>query len=109
MASAGSLLCLIPWGAGEHELHHRVGPTWKQGDRPEFLHISLSLAAGCCAWRARRVATPLTEAPISPRAVLQRSGSCEPSAAVAHSSWGMGALVWERGHEHRQHPRQWRT
>lgn len=51
-------LQLDPCFACEYELHPRLGPTWKQGHQLEFLHISLSWAAGCCAQRARQFVIP---------------------------------------------------
>lgn len=92
MAPAG-----FTWGAVEHELCLRAGPTWKPGDQPRV--PPYQSVTGC-----RMLGTEgMWHGPSQGRLLFcqgqfsREGSSCELSAANTPRSQGMGALAWERG------------
>ena len=91
-------LCLIPWGALEHELHQKVVPP---GRRKPALCASVSQGPepqlGQEEGGAGLVGQPL----FSGWQVCRESGSCESSAPNTHGRWDDLQLQQKKGREDR--------
>lgn len=95
-----SILSLIPQGALQHGLLHKVAPCPFRGKG------SFSTPASVSHWlwatpRGKRVAEfprqfQARQLPFGQGLFSREGDSCKPLAANAHSTWDMGTPAWQR-------------
>lgn len=91
---SGISLNLIPWGALEHEFHHKVGPAYKEGSQVStHLSLSYSLTVNCQWWGE---GWPLTSWAkwflMAESKASRKKGGCKLLASRPDSSWGIGEV-----------------